>query len=310
MYHKSSKRVSIITVNYNQPLVTLDFLRSVRNNSNIDELEVILVDNGCKENHEALFKSEYPDLVYLNSAKNLGFAGGNNLGVKIAKGEFLFFLNNDTEISKNLIDALVSEMNANPEIGLISPLIRYFDHPDTIQYAGFTNMNYLTCRNKGIGNMEKDVGQYDEDSRETGYCHGAAMMCRRHDLECVGLMEEHYFLYYEELDWCEKFRKSGKKIWFTGRASIFHKESISVGKQSAIKTYFMTRNRMLFIRRNTGYLNKLLFTMYYVAFACSRQVILYVNEGRMDLVKYVISGLLWNFMNRKDSHKLGFKIKN
>jgi GT2 family glycosyltransferase len=156
--------------------------------------------------------------------------------------------------------------------------------------------------------METDSGQYNSDSRETGYCHGAAMMCRRKDLDTVGLMAENFFLYYEELDWCEKFKKEGKKIWFTGKAKVYHKESMSVGKESAIKTYFMTRNRMLFIRRNTGLLNTILFSVYYLLFACSKQIVVYALKGRTDLITWVFKGILWNFNNSKNSDKLGFKI--
>lgn len=302
-------KTSIITVNYNQPSVTVDFLKSVVANTNQNETEVILVDNGCDEDHSQLFKSIYPQLKYVSSPKNLGFAGGNNLGVKIARGTFLLFLNNDTEITPDLLHVLTSELDSNIEIGIISPLIAYFDDPKTIQYAGFTPMNYLTCRNEGIGNMVENVGQYDMESRETAYCHGAAMMCRRDDLSSVGLMEESYFLYYEELDWCEKFKKAGKKIWFTGKTVVFHKESMSVGKESPIKTYFMTRNRMLFIRRNTDLLTTILFSLYYVPFVSAIKITSYLLRGRIDLAKQVLAGVLWNFRNKKDSGILGFKIK-
>jgi GT2 family glycosyltransferase len=304
------KKVSIITVNYHQPEITVDFLNSVLANTFTCDVQVILVDNGAEINQESKYQAVYPNLTYIQSTENLGFAGGNNLGVKAATGEFLLFLNNDTEISANLIDVLVEELNRNQSIGLLSPLILYYDDPSTIQYAGFTEMNYITCRNKGIGSMERDLGQYDNDSRETGYCHGAAMMCRSADLKTVGLMDERYFLYYEELDWCEKFRSSGKKIWFTGRTRIFHKESMSVGKESIIKTFFMTRNRMLFIRRNTGLLTTIAFSCYYVLIACSRQVLAYLVKGRIDLITYVFKGVFWNLTHGKDSFKLGFKLKN
>lgn len=302
------KTTSIITVNFNQPQVTFDFLKSVKENTSAEKVEVILVDNGSKENFEEDYKAIYPELVFIRSEQNLGFAGGNNLGIKVAKGDYLLLLNNDTEISNNLLETLMAEFDNNPEIGILSPLILYFDQPDVIQYAGFTPMNYLTCRNQGIGNMELNNGQYNLDSRETGYCHGAAMMCRRSDLESVGLMAEQFFLYYEELDWCEQFKKAGKKIWFTGKTKIFHKESISVGKESSIKTYFMTRNRMLFIRRNTSQLNLILFSIYYILFACSKQIVVYLLKGRSDLIKWVLKGLAWNFKHSKNSDNLGFKI--
>ncbi|RZL35128.1 MAG: glycosyltransferase family 2 protein, partial [Pedobacter sp.] len=133
-------------------------------------------------------------------------------------------------------------------------------------------------------------------------------MCRRKDLEPAGNMADEFFLYYEELDWCEKFKKAGKKIWFTGKTKIYHKESMSVGKESAVKTYFMTRNRMLFIRRNTGFLNTLLFSIYYIFIACGKQIIKYILKGRFDLVKWSFNGIIWNLKNSKNSKNLGFKI--
>lgn len=302
------KRTSIISVNFNQPEVTLDFLKSVKLNANLSTTEVILVDNGSREDHHVKFIAEFPGLIYIRSAENLGFAGGNNLGIKSATGDYLLLLNNDTEITASLIPELSAELEGNPEIGMISPLLLYFDSPDIIQYAGFTEMDYLTCRNSGIGSMDTNKGQYDNASRETAFCHGAAMMCRRADLEQVGLMEDHFFLYYEELDWCEKFKRAGKKIWFTGRTKVYHKESMSVGKESTIKTYFMTRNRMLFIRRNTGLLNTILFSLYYIALACPKQIILYLKKGRRDLVIWVFKGVLWNLTHAKNSTELGFKI--
>jgi len=302
------KRTSIISVNFNQPQVTIDFLKSVKLNTEAVGIELILVDNGSREDHGADFVREYPGLIYIRSEENLGFAGGNNLGIKVATGDYLLLLNNDTEITANLIPVLSAELERNPEIGMISPLLLFYDSPDVIQYAGFTKMNYLTCRNSGIGSMEINKGQYDNDSRETAYCHGAAMMCRKADLETVGLMDDLFFLYYEELDWCEKFIREGKKIWFTGRTRVYHKESMSVGKDSSIKTYFMTRNRMLFIRRNTSLLNTVFFSLYYIGIASPKQIFLYLRKGRKDLIKWVIRGIGWNLTHSKKSTALGFKI--
>jgi len=302
------KRTSIISVNFNQPEVTIDFLKSILHYTDISAVEVILVDNGSREDHGSAFVAAFPGLVYIRSAENLGFAGGNNLGIKQATGDYLLLLNNDTEVTANLIGELSGELERDESIGLVSPLLLYFDAPEVIQYAGFSKMNYLTCRNSVIGGMEINKGQYDNDSRETAFCHGAAMMCRRADLAQVGLMEDQFFLYYEELDWCEKFKRAGKKIWFTGRATVFHKESMSVGKESSIKTYFMTRNRMLFIRRNTGMLNTLFFSIYYIGLACPKQILLYLKNGRKDLVKWVFRGIGWNMTQSKESTELGFKI--
>jgi len=303
------KLTSIISVNYNQPEVTIAFLKSIRQNASNDNLEVILVDNGCREDHQAAFVEAFPELTYIRSAHNLGFAGGNNLGIAAAKGDYLLLLNNDTEITSNLVSTLGSVLEKDEEIGMVSPLLLYYDNPKVIQYAGFTEMNYLTGRNSGIGSMDINTGQYDNVSRETAFCHGAAMMCRREDLLAVGLMEEQFFLYYEELDWCEKFKRAGKKIWFTGQTQVYHKESMSVGKESNIKTYFMTRNRMLFIRRNTSLLNTIGFNLFFILVSCPKQILKYLKKGgRKDLIKWVIKGVLWNFKHSKNSTELGFKI--
>ena len=299
--------VSIITVNYNQPEATVELLLSLIKYST-KNVEIIVIDNASIVNHELEFKGIIPNLIFIRTEVNLGFAGGNNLGINLAKGDFIFLLNNDTEVPDGCLETMIAEFKSNTKIGLLSPLILYHDDKSIIQYAGFTTLNYLTARNSQIGQFEKNTGQYDNISYETGFCHGAAVMCRKADLLKAGIMDESYFLYYEELDWCEKFKRIGKTINFTGKTFIYHKESLSVGKESIIKTYFMTRNRMLFIRKNTNLLNTFLFGIYYVLFACSKMIFNYLKKGRKDLALYVIKALWWNFTHSKNSKSLGFKI--
>jgi GT2 family glycosyltransferase len=302
------KLTSIITVNFNQPEATKELLNSLKKYYSSKEIELILVDNGSNTDHESDFKNHYPEIIYIRSEENLGFAGGNNLGIKIAKGDYLLLINNDTEVIEGSIETMIKEMEEHPEIGLLSPLLLYYDDKNLIQYAGFTQMNYLTGRNSCIGQFEKNENQYNSISRETGFCHGAAMMCRKEDLLKAGLMAENYFLYYEELDWCEKFKKTGKKIWFTGKTHIYHKESISVGKESALKTYFNVRNRMLFIRKNTSLTNTVLFSIYYTFIACPKLAISYLLKNRTNLIKWIFKGIFWNFSNKTTSQYLGFPI--
>lgn len=303
-------QTSIITVNYHQPDVTIDLLKSIAKSCSPDQIEVIIVDNGAVKNMELIFQPHFQNIRYIQSKKNLGFAGGNNLGIKQAKGDYIFLLNNDTEIPERCIETMVAEMEANENIGLLSPLLLYFDYPDIIQYAGYTPINYLTGRNACIGQFDKNRGQYNDLSYQTGFCHGAAVICRKSDLQKAGLMDENYFLYYEELDWCEKFKRMGKQIWFTGKTFIYHKESMSVGKASPIKTYFNTRNRMLFIRKNTGWLNTVLFAVYYTLIACPKSILKLLFSKQANLAKWVFKGLLWNYTHGKNSKSLGFTIKD
>ncbi len=299
--------VSIITVNYRQPELTIDFLRSIATFAERTEYEMVVVDNGSEVDNGQLFRSIYPSTTYLRSEKNLGFAGGNNLGIEHATGDYLLFLNNDTEITAGFIETLRDELDRHPDIGLLSPLILYYEDKQKIQYAGYTPINYLTGRNTGIGSMTDDHGQYDRVTTETGYCHGAAMICRRKDLERVGLMPEHFFLYYEELDWCEQFKRAGLKIGFTGRAKIYHKESMSVGKESPLKTYFMVRNRWLFIRRNAQSPSTLIFCCYYLTVAVPVLLVKYLFNGKPNLIIAALRGVWWNFTHSKNSKDLGIK---
>lgn len=252
--------VSIITVDYRQPVVTCELLDSIAKLA-YPHLETIVVDNGALADNSSTYQSHLPDVQVIVSKENLGFAGGNNLGIRRAKGDFIFLVNNDTVISDGLIEALVARCQ-QLGVGAASPKIKYFDQPDTIQYAGFTQVNPVTGRNVAIGKGEKDAGQHDK-AKPVPYAHGAAMMLRREVVEKVGLMPEAFFLYYEELDWCEMIRRGGFAIWYEPLAYILHKESTSTGKSSPLKTKFLTRNRILFMRRNFNGWKLAAFLMFY-----------------------------------------------
>lgn len=243
-----SPLISIITINYDHPEVTCQLLASLRKIT-YPNIEIIVVDNASPNDDPACIKENYPEIIFLQSKENLGFAGGNNLGVRIAKGKYILLLNNDTEVDPGFLEPLVAKFEANPMIGAVSPKIKFFHTPDTIQFAGISEFNPYTIRNRGIGYGEKDRGQFDCDS-ETAFVHGAAMMVPMAVIRKVGLMAECYFLYYEEHDWTTRIKNAGYQAWYVHNSTILHKESISTGKISALKTYYMNRSRLLYLRRN------------------------------------------------------------
>ena len=301
--------ISVITVNFHQPNVSIELLKSINLHPAKANIEIILVDNGSKENNEAYFKDYCAELIYIRSEQNLGFAGGNNLGIRQAKGDYLFLINNDTEITSGLLDQLAQTLAENPHIGIISPKINYFDDKSMIQYAGFTPMNYYTCRNSCVGQFETDNKQYDDLVQPTGYIHGAAMMIRKEALDKSGLMAENFFLYYEETDWCDKIRKAGYQVWVNTNALIYHKESISVGKNSALKEFFMNRNRILFIRRNAKIHQRTFFYFYFMLFVVPRNIIKYLMSGTPHFIPVLFRAIWWNVTNKTNSAYLGFTLK-
>ena len=287
--------VSIITVNYNQADVTCAMLDSLRKLSYAN-IEVIVVDNGSKENPQEKIKACYPEAHLILSKENLGFAGGNNLGIKTAKGAFLFFVNNDTELTPGIIENLLEPFGRITELGVTCPKIYYYDRPQMIQYAGYTPINLFTARNSTIGQYELDKGQHDAE-QPTPYAHGAAMMVKRDAIEKAGLMPEFFFLYYEELDWCEQFRRAGFQIYYVPKATIYHKESVSVGKMSPLKTYYLTRNRILFMRRNASGLRCMLFALFLVFITIPKNLLVYLVKGEFKLAQAFLQGAIWNLFN-------------
>ena len=300
--------VSIITVNFNQSLVTEQLLSSIELTNTYPNIEIIVVDNGSKINSVPEWKVKYPGIKFIRSDVNLGFAGGNNLGVKEATGDYIFFVNNDTEFTDGLVQTLADVLDKYAEVGMVSPKIRYFDQPDTLQYVGFTPMNYYTCRNYCIGQFEKDNGQYDNITGPTGYAHGAAMMVKRGAIDKAGLMAENFFLYYEEMDWCDHIKKSGYEVWVDTNALIYHKESVSVGKASGLKEYFMNRNRILFIRRNAPLHARLFFYVYFVCVVSPRNVLVYIKKGHKGFTRLLFKAIWWNITNNINSNKLGYPL--
>jgi GT2 family glycosyltransferase len=302
-----TKKVSIITVNFNHSYLTDDLLQSIDEFGGYDNIEVIVVDNGSTENPVPAWIYKYPLVHFIRSEQNLGFAGGNNLGLNRATGDYLFFVNNDTVFTKGLIQTLVDTLDQNPRVGVVSPKLLYFDDPGMLQYAGYTPMNYYTARNNCIGQYERDLGQYDHLMGETGFAHGAAMMVKREAIDKAGPMAEHFFLYYEELDWCDRIKKAGYVVWVNMKATIYHKESISVGKKSALKEYYMNRNRLLFIRRNAPLLAKLFFWVYFIVVVAPRNVFEYINTKNQNFIPQLGRAIWWNLTNNKNSNYLGFK---
>ncbi len=303
------KKVSVITVNFNQPAVTEAMLESIAKTNTYTNLEIIVIDNGSKTNPVPEWKKKYSNMTFIRSDVNLGFAGGNNVGIKIATGDYLFLANNDTEFTVGLIETLANTLDTHSEVGIVSPKIRYFSQPDMLQYAGFTSMNYYTARNSCIGQFETDKGQYDSNTGETGFIHGAAMMVRKSALDKAGPMAENYFLYYEEMDWCEHIRKAGFKIWVNMQALIYHKESVSVGAKSALKEFFMNRNRILFIRRNCSFNVRMVFWPYFLLVVTPRNILSYIKDKQWGFITVFLRAILWNMGNGVDSKNLGFDLK-
>jgi GT2 family glycosyltransferase len=282
MMTKSNPLVSIITVNFNSTQVTLDLLESLKL-SEYQPIETIVIDNGSIDDPENLIRTKAPEAIFKRSPQNVGFAGGNNLGIEVAKGQYYFFINNDTEVSRSLITNMVRVFQSNLNVGAVSPKIIYYS-TNTIQYAGYTSMSSITARNEALGNKQQDSTNFT-GLHKTPYAHGAAMMVSRTVVNKVGRMPEDFFLYYEELDWCEQIKRAGYDVMVDLSSVIYHKESMSVGKASPLKLFYQTRNRILFVRRNMDWRSNISFHIYFYFFVSPIKLLKYLTRGDWQYVK-------------------------
>jgi GT2 family glycosyltransferase len=294
--------VSVITINYDHADVTCQMLESLQRVT-YPYVEVIVVDNASPHEDPEVILEKFPWVFLIRSRKNLGFAGGNNLGIRQAKGEFILLLNNDTEVDPHFLEPLVLKLLKNPKIGAVSPKIRFFYDPEVFQYAGLSEINPYTVRSHGIGYRMKDDGQFDED-RQTAFVHGAAMLVPKHVIRDVGLLAEQFFLYYEELDWGLRIRNAGYELWYVHDSVVFHKESVSTGKMSPLKTYYMNRARLLWLRRNIHGLQFMLAIFFMLTVSVPKNLLYYLFSRQTDHFRAYNKALFWHLktIKSKDIH--------
>ncbi|MFO0357803.1 MAG: glycosyltransferase family 2 protein [Sphingobacteriaceae bacterium] len=290
---KQKIMVSIITINYNQNKVTCELLESLKNTT-YKNIEVIVVDNNSNTD-PVIIKEKYPFIKLIKSDTNLGYAGGNNLGLKYAHGEYIIFINNDVEVEPNFIEPLLAFSASSINIGAVSPKIKYFENKSIIQYAGTQPVNPFTLRNKHIGSGYVDNGQYDT-IKKTAYAHGACMMVAKMVIDHIGVMDEQFFLYYEEQDWCERMNKYGYVNYMVPNSQVYHKESITTGKNSTLKTYYLSRNRILFARKNLSTLNLFISYLYLILISIPKNTLENFNN-KNNLTAYY-KGIIWNLTNK------------
>ncbi|MBO7047176.1 MAG: glycosyltransferase family 2 protein [Prevotella sp.] len=282
-------KLSIITVNYNGLKDTCELIDSIPFN---ETMEVIVVDNASTNDEASIIQEKYPQITVIRSDKNLGFAGGNNIGIKAAHGKYIFLLNNDTILRPQTSDIthLIDLLESSLKIGVVCPKIRFAWDNNPIQYAGFTPLTRITVRNKSIGFGEEDKGQYDTP-HSTPYAHGAAMIIRKEVIDKVGLMPECYFLYYEELDWSIMITQGGYEIWYDPTCTIYHKESQTTGQNSPLRTYYITRNRLLLVKRNWKGPTKYLSYLYLICIVAPRDYFKHLTSVKLELCNAILKGI-------------------
>lgn len=288
---KSNPLVSIIVVNYNTSNEVLEMLASL-DQATYPNYEVILVDNASPNDDLSLIEEKHPSVQLIKSSKNLGFAGANNLGIDVAKGVYCLFLNPDTCVTPLFLEPLVETLEQNANIGLVSPKIKYYDTPDLIQYAGTSRMSKYTMRSNSFSKKKEDNPE-NSTAKLTGYGHGAAMLLPKVVIDKVGKMNESYFLYYEEIDWCERIHYQGYKVYYQANSVVFHKESASIQKESPLKIFYLSRNRILFAKIHYKMAQFIFYCFYTLFILVPKHIVKYIRQPK--LLKAYLKGILSHF---------------
>lgn len=252
----SSPRVFIIILNWNGMKDTVECLESVCK-LDYDNYDIIVVDNGSIDNPTQLIKEKYPRVITLCNEKNMGYAGGNNVGIKYAlkhAAEYIWLLNNDTIVKKDSLANLVMAAEKDHNIGITGSKIFYYDTPDILWFAGARiDWSQGVSEHYGIG--EKDCGQYDS-IREVDRVTGCSMLIKKDVCYKIGLLDEEYFIYVEEVDLCVRARKAGYKCMYIPSSIIYHKESaavLNIGNREKIFNYYNTRNFLYLISKTFSF---------------------------------------------------------
>lgn len=278
----NSRKLGIIILNYNGSNDTINCVKSIRN---IDVTnEIIVVDNYSDDKDYNNLKTNISnEAIILRTKRNLGYAGGNNVGIMKAlelNCNYICVLNNDTIITKDVFTPCIEELENDQKLAFISPAIIDYN-TGMVQVAG-SSVNPTTgiVKNYNINKNPKVLNKYIY----CDYVSGACIMCRRELITINGFIPESYFLFFEETEWCLLAKKRGYKNLCLASTMILHKGSASISTVSGLQTYLMLRNRLAFMRRNS---NCIFVSLLIYKFMCAREFTKYLLTHQKKYLSYI-----------------------
>lgn len=291
-------------VNWNTKDLMIQCLRSIRQEAGEVKLEVFVVDNGSTDGSKEAVRAEFPEAILIDNSSNLGFARANNQALRLSKGDYILLLNPDTQVKKGAIDTLKTFMDRHPEAGAVGGQLL---NPDGSRQNSIANFPSLATEllNKSLlrwlfpNRFPGKEREYNEPI-EVESVIGACMMVRRKAIEQVGLLDEDYFLFLEETDWCYRMKKAGWKIYHIPQAEVIHFQGKSAEKDKKRARVEYYRSRYQYFRKNRGFWQWLILLIGMLAKLCVEVLLMAVvciltgfsvKRWRSQLSNYIY--LLW-----------------
>jgi GT2 family glycosyltransferase len=287
--------VAIIVLNWNGLSDTRECLASLRGVSYPD-LRVIVVDNGSDNDEAGTIEREFGGFAeVVRNPANLGFAGGANAGIRRALKDapgYLLLLNNDVLVEPGFLDAMVDAAQRLPDFAAACPKA-YFHHDPDLIYSTGGRVNMWTGGARQVGRGEKDNGRFDEIA-ERDYADGLCMLISGRALEQVGLLDDDYFLYWEETDWCLRARALGLRCYYVPGARVWHKAQRSLAPDAGFH-YMYRRNALLFVRKRGSALQLITALLAHLFFFGPRYFIR--RPGKIGRAFAELRALFWHARN-------------
>ena len=266
------KEVYIIVLNWNGKDDTLECLKSLEK-INYSNYRIIVVDNGSEDDSVSEIRRRFSNVKIIENKKNLGFSGGNNVGIKYAidnGAHYVLLINNDTTVEKDFLNELVEIGESDEKIGVLGSKIYFYSEPNRIWFAG-GKVSWLKNKGTHIGLDQIDSGQYDK-IKEMDYLTGCCLLIKREVIEKIGVLSEDYFLYYEDTDFSLRAKNANYKIVYVPKSKIYHKISRSTKPGSSNYVYYHSRNGLTMAKRTGSLLNKIVLYPYCI-FLSLKQII-------------------------------------
>lgn len=239
-------RVGVVVLNWKRPRETVACLRSVYA-SDYPALEVVVVDNAANAGLLNVLRPEFPGVQVIENGRNLGYAGGNNVGIEwhIKSGvSYVLLLNDDVEVAPDMVSALVAVGESDAIVGFLGPNVLYFDRPSTIWSAGGAVDSLGQTHHRGLDQAEHQLSRYPV---QVDYVSGCAVLVKAAVINAIGPLDERFFAYYEETEWCTRARRAGFRVLCVPSARAWHKIKLAAPIHSPQYVYLMARNRLTYL---------------------------------------------------------------
>lgn len=298
-------KVSIIIINWNGAKDTVECIQSLKK-CKYTNFGIVIIDNASRGNDVELLKEKFGSSIEIvKNETNLGFAGGVNVGINFAlksNPDYLLLLNNDTVVAPEFLELLIDQGEENPEVGILVPKITYYVTPQIIWSAGG---HISRLRASGFSYGEGKYETNFNESKFVKFASGCCLLIKAEVIHKIGLFDENYFLYLEDVDFCQRVQNAGYKILYVGKSKILHKVNVTSRKDiSVLPLYYVTRNRMYFARKFFG--NGFLVSTFYIILTTIFKSLFWGLKGDLNKLEAVRLSFA-DFINRRFGRAKYFK---